>query len=136
MVDKYRKGSVLQISKSLPSVYHCWPSKGPLKPNFLNIYVTTFFRVRIFENTSAMRVIIFFDNIKNLVYISKKKKKKKKLEKVFCVSDISIRIGCLKLSLSRREYLSSTVNVLTKSLMFLYITKRDVFCLNCLQGDQ
>ena len=33
--------------------------KGPLKRDFLDIYQTTFFGVRMFKTTSAMRVIFF-----------------------------------------------------------------------------
>ena len=39
--------------------------------------------------------------------------KRKIDKKAFCFGDNSIWIGCVKLSLLRREYLSSAVNVLT-----------------------
>ena len=38
---------------------------------------------------------------------------KKKTRKIFLFGDNCVRIGCVKLSLLRREYLSSAVNVLT-----------------------
>ena len=37
----------------------CCLSKGPLKRDFLNSYLTRFLRVRNFGNASAMRVIFF-----------------------------------------------------------------------------
>ena len=36
----------------------------PVKRDFLHIYSTTFFRVRNFGNTSAMRVIFLLKNFK------------------------------------------------------------------------
>ena len=55
---------------------------------------------------------------------------KKKIRKSFLFGDNCVRIGCVKLSLLRREYLSSAVNVLTNS------TKTDFFRLNYLPNDQ
>ena len=61
----------------------------------------------------------------------------KKFEKyIFFFSDNCIRRCCYKLSLFRREYLLSAVNVLTNSPKILRITKGDFFQLNCLQIDQ
>ena len=54
----------------------------------------------------------------------------KNLEKVFCFWENSIWIGCVKLSLLRREYLSWAVNVLTNSLKTLHSTKTDFFQFN------
>ena len=53
--------------------------------HFLHIYLTTFFGVHSFKNTSAMRVIFFLKLLQlNLNFQNaKKKKKKKKSEKVF-----------------------------------------------------
>ena len=42
----------------------------------------------------------------------------------------------VKLSLLRREYLSSAVNVLTNSYKALHLTKSDFFRLNYLPNDQ
>ena len=52
-----------------------------------------------------------------------------------CFGDNSVRIGCVNLSLLRREYLSSAVNVLTNTYNALHLTKRDFFPLNYLQND-
>ena len=59
-----------------------------------------------------------------------------KLRKSFRFLDNCMLICCLKLSLLSTEYLSSTVNVLTKSRNILDITKRDFFKLNIVIEDQ
>ena len=48
-------------------------------------------------------------------------------KKLFVFEIIASRIGCVKLSLLRREYLSSAVNVLTNSYKALHLTKTDFF---------
>ena len=62
--------------------------------------------------------------------------KKKKIRKSFLFGDNCVHIGCVKLSLLRREYLSSAVNVLTNSYKALRLTKTDFFRLNYLPNDQ
>ena len=52
-----------------------------------------------------------------------------------CFWDNGVRIGCVNLSLLRREYLSSAVNVLTNTYKALHLTKTDLFRLNYLQND-
>ena len=59
-----------------------------------------------------------------------------KIENFFCVLGNCICIGCVILSLLRREYLSSAVNLIPNSLKILHITKRDFFRLNCLHSDE
>ena len=54
--------------------------KGPLQRDFLDIYLTTFFGVRQFKNTSTMREIYF---LKMFKIQSKFQKRKKKLQKSF-----------------------------------------------------
>ena len=62
-----------------------WFPKDPLKQDFLDIVVTMFFEVRNFGNTSAMRVILFFENVQNLNEISKMQQK---IEQKFLVFQI------------------------------------------------
>ena len=57
-------------------------------------------------------------------------------ENVFCLWDNCISIGCVKLSLLRREYLSLAVNVLTNCFQILHVTKGDIFRINFLRSDQ
>ena len=56
----------------------------------------------------------------------------KQFENKFFVSQIIAS----KLSLLRREYLSSAVNVLTNCPKIFHITKIDFFQLNCVHSDQ
>ena len=61
---------------------------------------------------------------------------KEKIRKSFLFGDNYVQIGCVKLFLLRREYLSSAVNVLTNSYKALHLTKTDFFRLNYLPNDQ
>ena len=118
------------VSACLP----CYFSKGPLKGDFLHIDLTTFFGVRKFKHTSSIRVIFFLEILK---IKSRFRKCKKKIAKMFfCLWDNCIWICCNELSLLRREYLSSAVNVLTNSPENLHITKRDFLEQNFLETDQ
>ena len=73
--------------KSVSARLPCYLSKGPLKRDFLDIYLTTFFQVRKFENTSAMRVIFFLKMLK-IESKFREWKKEKKMRKMFFVSEI------------------------------------------------
>ena len=57
-------------------------------------------------------------------------------EKVFVFEIIASEYVALKLSLFRREYLSSALNVLRNSYKALRLTKTDFFRLNYLPNDQ
>ena len=96
--------------------------KGIFQQRFLDIYLTTFFGVCKFGNTFAMSVIFFLKVLKisSIFQIFRRK-----LGKKFFFWDNCIWNGCVKLSLLRREYLSSAVNVLTNSVKIFHITKRD-----------
>ena len=61
----------------------------------------------------------------------------KKNQKIFFFfRENSISIGCVKLSLFRREYLPSALSVLGNSLEILHITNRDFFQINSFHRDQ
>ena len=62
--------------------------------------------------------------------------KEKKRKSFFFFEIIGSEYGCFKLSLLRREYLSSAVNVLTSSYKALHLTKTDFFRLNYLPNDR
>ena len=113
------------VSACLP----CFLSKDCLSWNFLDIYLTTFFGVHKFKNTSAMRVIFF---LKMFKIESKLPKCKKKWEKFFRSWDKIIWRCRNKLSLLRKQYLSLPVNGLTNSPKTLHINKKDSFQLNWL----
>ena len=60
----------------------------------------------------------------------------KNSEKVFSFPDNCIWIGSVKLSLLKREYLSSALSLLIKSLEILHVTNRDFLQDNFLNSDQ
>ena len=57
-------------------------------------------------------------------------------EKNFFVSETNASELVALSYLSLEEYLSSAVNVLTKTINILHVTKRDFFQLNYLPSDQ
>ena len=59
---------------------------------------------------------------------------KKKLRTSFFFIENIMRIGGIKFSLLRREYLSSAINVLTNTYKVLHITKTDFSQLSYLQN--
>ena len=123
---------MVQISTVLWAI-PCCLLKVLLKQEFLDIYFTTYFGVRNFGNTSAMRVILFWNRSKFNIDL---KYEETSSENGFCFWVICILIGCIKLSLLRREYLSLAVNVLTNNPQNLHITKRYFFQLSFLHSDQ
>ena len=60
----------------------------------------------------------------------------KNIEKVFCFWHNFIWIGCVKLSVLRREYLPSALSVLGNSLEIFDITNINFLQVNCIHGDQ
>ena len=66
-----------------------------------------------------MRVIFFWECSKYYVDLRNAQK--------FCFWDKCIWFGCVKLSLRRRDYLSSAVNLLAKSVKVFRVIKRDSF---------
>ena len=89
----------------------------------LEICLTTFFGVCNFGNTSAMRVVFFFENDKNLICISKMQKQ---IRKMLSFWDNCIWIGCLKLCLLKRKYLPSAVSVL-RNIVNTRVSLREIF---------
>ena len=98
----------------------CCLSKCTKKGLFLDTYVTASLRVCNFGNTLAMRVIISRKCSKFNVDF---KTAEENWVKVFCLCYNCIWICCIKLSLLRREYLSSEVNVWTNSLKIFQSVK-------------
>ena len=106
----------MSVSARLP----CRLWRGHLKREFLEIFLSKSFRVGNVGNTEAMTVIVFWKCSK---FNAALKNAEKKREKIFCFWDKCIWIVCIELSLLRKGYLSSAVNVLTKRLsMSLRVT--------------
>ena len=90
----------------------CFPpcfSKGLQKRDFLDIYLSTI--SCNFGNTSAMRFIFVWKCSKFYLHF---KNAEKNGEEVFPFRDNCIWIGCIKLSLLRREYLWPAFNLLKR----------------------
>ena len=111
----------------------CCFTKSPLKGDFWEIWLTTFFGVRNFGNTSAMKVIFFRKCWEFTIAFANAAKN---WESVFSFWDRWIWIGYLKLTLLKREYFPSAVNVWRNSLKNLHMTKRGFFELNSFQSNQ
>ena len=129
----YRDQQILErcCRSNFNSVSACLPCpllKGPLKWEYLDIYLTTYFEVRKFKYTSAMRVILFSKMSK---IESKFRKLKKKWETIFGFWDSFIWKCFYKLSLLRTEYLLSAVSGLTNSPQIGHVTQGDFLELNC-----
>ena len=105
-------------------------SKGLLKQDFLDIYLTTFSESVISEIQKLWR--LSFHAKFNIRF----KNAAKNSENFFCFSDNCIWIGIVRLSLLRKGYFSSTANVLTSSPKIWHVNKRDVFQLNWLRSNQ
>ena len=118
-----------RASERLP----CCLSKGPLKLDSLDIYLTTF----------SESVISEVQNLRGSSFDSRYwkfnldfKNATKNSEKKFCFSDNYIWIGIVKLPLLRTGYFSSAAIVLTRGPRFGIFNMRDFFELNCLSRDQ
>ena len=89
-------------------------------------------RVRNFGNPKGVRVIFFSKCSKlNLDF----KTSAKNEESFFCIWDICICIGIVKLSLLRAGYFSSDATVLTSCPKIFRFNKKDFFQLNWLSSD-
>ena len=133
VINKYEKGTVVQIATVFVPVYHvvCWRVfwsgifqtfiKSPIAQTVISDIH------RVWGSSFCWKCSKFNADFKN---------EAKNCEKVFCFCDNSIWIGSVKLPLLRREYLSSAVNVLRNSLKILHSTNLDFFQLNYVQSDQ
>ena len=124
VINEYGKRAAVETESVFRSVYHVACGWFISNRFFFHIYLSTFFGVRNFGNTEAMRVILFWKCSKFDVDL---KNANENWGKVFCFSDKCIWVVCIELSLLRREYLSSTVNVLTKSLKTSQVSNSDFF---------
>ena len=111
----------------------CCLSKGPLKWDFLDIYLTTFSESlnseiqNLWRSFFVSKYLIFHLDFKNSV---------KNSGKVLCFWENCIWIGIVKFSLLRTWYSSTAANVLTSSPKILYVDKRDFFQLNLFSSDR
>ena len=111
----------------------CGLSKGHLKRDFSDIYLTTYSESLISEIQNLWGSSF---NFKYLKFNVDFKNGAKNWEKVFFLLDNSIWIGIVKLSPLRTGYVSSTGDVLTTSPKIWHGKNRAFFQLNCLGSDQ
>ena len=102
----------------------CCLSKGPLKRDYLDIYLTTLSESIISKKRKLWGSSFFSKCLKFKLYF---KNAAKNSEKVFCFCDNFIWIGIVKLSLLRKRYFSSTTNVLKSRPKILHVNNWD-FC--------
>ena len=111
----------------------CCLSKGPLKRDFLHIYLTSFLESVISEIQKLWWTNFVSKCSKlNLDF----KNSAKNWAKHFCYLDNCIWIGIAKLSLLWTRYFSSAWNILTRSPKIWQVNKRDFFQLNWLGSYQ
>ena len=108
-------------------------SKGRLKRDFLDIYLTMFPHFLFWEIQKLWGSSIFWKCSKFKLDF---KKEAKSPENGFCFWDNCIWIGIAKLSLLRTGYFSSSANELTISPKILHVNKRDFFEFSWLGSDQ
>ena len=133
VINKYDKGTVVQISTVFVPVYHvvCW--RAFWRWIFQTFIQSTFSKTAISEIHRLWGSSLFWNWSKFNVNF---RKKQKNWEKVLFFWFNSIWIGSFKLPLLTREYLSSAVNVLTNSLKISHSTNIDFLQLNYIQSDQ
>ena len=133
MISKYGNSAVVQIATVFEQVYHVarqkvfwkrtfWTYILPRFPECITSEIYQLWGSSFFWKCSKFNVD--FENLR------------KNAEKAFCFWDNYVRNGCVKLSVLRREYLSSAVNVLTNSYKSLRLTKINFFELHYLPNDQ
>ena len=111
----------------------CCLSKGPLKWDFLDIYLTTFSESlnseiqNLWRSFFVSKYLIFHLDFKNSV---------KNWGRVLCLWENCTWIGIVKFSLLRTWSSSTAANVLTSSPKILYVDKRDFFQLNLFSSDR
>ena len=100
----------------------CYSSKGPLKRDFLGIYLTKFSDWLSLKIQNLWRSSFASKNLKFNLHF---KNAAESCRKLFSFSDNCIWIGIVKLSLLRTGYTSSAANVLRSSLKILDVNKID-----------
>ena len=132
MIPKYCNGSVIQIATVFEPVYHVACQRVLWNGTFWTNIYPRFLECVIWQINQLWRSSFFRKCLKFHVDFENARKN---WEKAFCFWDNFVRIGCVKLSLLRREYWSSAVNVLTNTYKALLLTKTDFFRLNYLHND-
>ena len=130
-INKYGKGDVVQLCNLFRPLYHVTCRTV--------LWNGTFRRLsnHVFQSLSAQKYISFEGHFfwKYSKLNHNFENSKKHSENIFCLWDNCIWKCCSKLSLLRREYVSSAVNGFTNSPRILHIPKSEFFQLNCVHMD-
>ena len=133
MISNYGNSVVVQITTLFEQVYHVTRQRVLWNGTFCTYILPRFPECLISEINQLWGSSFFWKCSKFKVDFENATKN---WEKAFCFWDKFVRIGCVKLSLLRKEYLSSAVNVLKKSYKALRLTKTDFFWHKYLPDDQ
>ena len=133
MISNYGNSVVVQIATLFEQVYHVTRQRVLWNGTFCTYILPRFPECLISEINQLWGSSFFWKCSKFKVDF---KNATKNSEKAFSFWDNCVRIGCVKLSLLRKEYLSSAVNVLKKSYKVLRLTKTDFFWHKYLPDDQ
>ena len=133
MISKYRNSAVVQIATVFEPVSHVACQRIFWNETFCTYILPRFPECVISEINQLWGSSFFWKYSKFKVDFENATKNS---EKAFCFWDNYVRIGCVKLSLLRKEYLSSAVNVLKNSYKALPLTKTDFFWHKYLPDDQ
>ena len=132
MITKYGNGTLIQIATVFERVYHVACQRFLWNETFWTNIWPRLSECVISEINQLWRSSFFWKCAKFNVHFENGRKI---WEKAFDFWDNCFRTECVKLSLLRREYWSSALNVLTNSYKALLLTKTDFFRLNYLQND-
>ena len=96
VINIYGQIALVHISTVLQRVLPCYLSNSPLKWDFLDIDLITFFGVGQFKSTSAMRVIFLLKMFKNDSKFQKCKKEfgKNFFSEIIASEDVAINSLC------------------------------------------
>ena len=133
MISKYGNSAVVQIATVFEPVYHVSCQRIFWNGTFCTYIIPRFRECLISEINQLWGSSLFWKCSKFKVDF---KNATKNWEKAFSFWDNCVRIGCVKLSLWRKEYLSSAVNVLKNSYKALRLTKTNFFWHKYLPDDQ
>ena len=133
MISKYGNSAVVYIVTVFEQVYHVVRQRVLWNRTFWTYILPPFPECLISEINQLWGSSFFWKNSKFKVDFENATKNS---EKAFCFRDNYVRIGCVKLSLLRKEYLSSSVNVLKNSYKALRLTKTHFFWHKYLPDDQ
>ena len=133
VINKYGKRAVFHIATVFGPVYHVACGRV-LWNGIFETFIYSPFTESVISEIHRLWLWSFFR--KCWKFNVDFRNEEKNSEKLFCFWDNSIWKGCVNLSLIRREYLRSGVNVWTNSLKILHSTNIDFFQMNYVHGDQ